>query len=379
MVLSRRALNRALLERQHLLDRRRASAFDEIEHLVAMQAQVPTAPYIGLWSRLQGFQPNELAELITKRRAVRIGILRNTLHLLTARDALRLRPLLSAVLGRTLTSSPFGRHLVGMDVPALIDEATRLMQEKPRTLAQLGGLLHQRWPDRDATSLAYAIRHLVPLVQVPPRGIWGKSATPTWTTLELWTGRRVHYQPSVEPLVIRYLTAFGPASVADMSVWSGLTGLRPIFEKLRPELRTYEDERGHELFDVPDGPLPNPRTPAPPKFLPEFDNLVLGHEDRTRVIAIEHRYMIGNGMFLLDGFMAGTWKMARNRDHARLTISAFAELKKSDRIALGEEGERLVSPVAPETSKRVIDFVVAPPRSAWSSPSRSASGESRTR
>ena len=171
-VLSQRALNRALLERQHLLHRRKASAADEIEHLVGMQAQVPNSPYVGLWTRLEGFRPNELADLIEQRQVVRLGIMRNTIHLMSARDCVALRFLFSPVLQRTLEASPFGRYLKDLEMRPVIREATKLMKERPRTLAELGALLHRRWPDRDPTSLAYAIRHLVPLVQVPPRGIW---------------------------------------------------------------------------------------------------------------------------------------------------------------------------------------------------------------
>jgi Winged helix DNA-binding domain len=211
-VLSQRALNLALLARQHLLVRRRASAPSEIEHLVAMQAQVPNSPYVGLWTRLEGFQPSELADLINKRSAVRLGIMRNTLHLVTARDCIALRPLFSAVLERSLQASPFGRNLVGVQMQLLIRRATAFMKEKPRTLAELGALLHGSWPDRDATSLAYAIRHVVPLVQVPPRGIWGKSAQATWTTAELWLGQPLEPKSSIDKLIVRYLAAFGPAS-----------------------------------------------------------------------------------------------------------------------------------------------------------------------
>ena len=368
-VLDRMTLNRALLARQHLLDRRRASASDEIEHLVAMQAQVPAAPYIGLWTRLESFQPDDLADLILKRRAVRMGILRNTLHLMTARDSLALRPLFTPLLTRTLQSSPFRRGVAGVDVAQLTDEATRWLKEKPRTLSQLGSLLQQRWPDRDAMSLAYGIRHLVPIVQVPPRGIWGESGAATWTTAEHWLGRPLTRNRSLDALVIRYLRAFGPASVADMSAWSGLTGLRTTFEKLRPELRTFKDERGRELFDVLDGPLPDPATPAPPRFLPEYDNLVLAHEDRTRVIAFAHRYMVGDGMFLLDGFVAGTWMVRRSPQGAQLKISSFKPLRKSDRDELSDEGMELLGVVAPDVSRHEITFVVAPARTAAAPPS----------
>lgn len=365
MVLSRRALNRALLERQHLLRRRRASAADEIEHLVAMQAQVPNSPYVGLWTRLEGFQPHELADLLSKRRAVRLSILRNTLHLTTARDCLQLRGLFQPFLERTLQSSHFGRNLVGMDTKPLIAEAIQLMQEKPRTLAELGALLRRRWPSRDATSLAYAIRYLVALVQVPPRGIWGKTAQATWTSAELWLGHPLDRMPSIARLVIRYLAAFGPATVSDISTWSGLTALRGAVDQLRPQLRTFRDERGRELFDVPDGPLPDPDTPAPPRFLPEYDNLVLGHDDRTRVIAFEHRYVVFSGTFLLDGFVAGIWTIKRRRGSATLSVSSFKPLRRVDRAGLADEGDRLLTFAAADAAKREIHFELAPPRSAW--------------
>jgi len=364
-ILSQRALNRALLARQHLLRRRKASPADEIEHLVGMQAQVPNSPYVGLWSRVDGFTPNELADLITQRRAVRLGIMRNTLHLVTARDCIALRPLFSPVLGRGLQASPFGRNLVGMKTQPLIRQATRLMKEKPRTLAELAALLHERWPDRDASSLAYAIRHLVPLVQVPPRGVWGKSAQATWTSAELWLGQPLTRKPSVDSLVMRYLTAFGPATVADMSAWSGLTALRSVVERLRPDLLTFHDERGRELFDVPDGPLPDPKTPAPPRFLPEYDNLLIGHHDRTRVIDHAYRYVIFIGTLLVDGFVQGTWVIKRQRDAATLTIEPLRRLTAADRKAVVEEGGRLLEFAANEAAKhdvRITAVATSPPQ-----------------
>jgi hypothetical protein len=364
-ILSQRVLNRALLARQHLLRRRKASAADEIEHLVGMQAQVPNSPYLGLWSRVDGFTPNQLADLITQRRAVRLGIMRNTLHLVTARDCIALRPLFSPVLGRGLQASPFGRNLVGMKTQPLIRQATRLMKEKPRTLAELGALLHERWPDRDASSLAYAIRHLVPLVQVPPRGVWGKSAQATWTSAELWLGKPLTRKPSVESLVMRYLAAFGPATVADISAWSGLTALRSVVERLRPDLRTFHDERGRELFDVPDGPLPDPKTPAPPRFLPEYDNLLIGHHDRTRVIDHAYRYVIFIGTLLVDGFVEGTWTIKQQRDMTTLTIEPLRRLTATDRKAVAEEGERLLGFAASEATKRdlrITAVATSPPQ-----------------
>ncbi len=330
-----------------------------------MQAQVPNSPYVGLWTRLEGFQPGELADLIRKRRAVRLGLMRNTIHLVTARDCLDLYPLFPATLERTLKSSPFGRNLVGVDMSAVVAQARTLLEEKPRTFSELGNLLKQRWPDRDPTSLAYVIRHLVPIVQVPPRGIWGTSGQPTWTSAEHWLGRTPTTKPSLEKLVRRYLGAFGPASVADITAWSGLTALREIVERLRPGLRTFQDQRGRELFDVPDGPLPDAETQAPPRFLPEYDNLLIGHADRTRVIDYAYRYVIFSGTLLVDGFVHATWTIKRGRDTGILTIEPLRRLSKTDRVAVAEEGERLLAFAASEASHhdvRITAVATSPPQ-----------------
>ena len=365
-VLTQRALNRALLERQHLLARHSASPLSEIEHLVAMQAQLPTSPYVGLWTRLTRFETKDLAELITTRQAVRMALNRSTIHLVTARDARRVRPLFQPHFERSLhMATPFGRHLVGMDMQRLIVEATTLMQAKPRTLAELATLLHKRWPDRDANSLAYAIRHLVPLVQVPPRGVWGKSARPTWTTTDPWLGTARHRPQSLETVVKRYLAAFGPASVSDFQTWSGLPGIRPVFQRLRGRLRTFLDERGRELFDLPDVPLPDADRPAPARFLPEYDNLVLGHNDRTRVIPFEYRYMVANPMVLIDGAVAGTWSIEQLGDAATLRIQSFKRLHKADRTELADEGGRLLHFAALAGSRVEVRVTVGPPRSRW--------------
>jgi len=330
-----------------------------------MQAQVPNAPYVGLWTRLVGFQPHELADLISERRAVRLGLMRNTIHLVTARDCLGQRSLFQSLLERMLQTTHFGRNLAGMDMSALVAQASGLMKEKPRTFSELGKLLQQRWPDRDATALAYAIRYLVPIVQVPPRGIWGKRAQPTWTSTELWLGRPLAPKPSIDKLIVRYLAAFGPASVSDVSAWSGLPGLRDAVERLRPKLRTFQDERGRELFDVPDGPLPDPDTPAPPRFLPEYDNLLIGHDDRTRVIDHAYRYVIFTGTLLVDGFVQGTWTIKRGRDAATLLIEPLRRFTKTERLAVSEEGERLLTFAAGEAARRdvrITAVATSPPK-----------------
>jgi hypothetical protein len=348
-VLGPRELNRATLERQMLLRRRKLPALDAIEHLVGMQAQAPSPPYIGLWTRLESFHPGELGRLITERRAVRIALMRNTVHLVSARDCLALRPLMQPVLNRTLYSTRANRaHLDGMDIEALVAAGRALLEEKPRTAKELGKLLQERWPERDPASLARAIRHLLPLVQVPPRGVWGESGPAAHTTAESWLGRPLDSSPSIEDIVLRYLCAFGPATVKDVQTWSGLTRLGEVVERLRPRLRMFSDESGKEVFDVPDAPMPDPDAPAPPRFLPEFDNLILSHADRTRFIAGEYRraltskYGMVPASVLVDGFVRGTWKTERSRGRATLEIKPFEPLAKEHRAVLVEEGERLV-------------------------------------
>jgi hypothetical protein len=349
--LSKRELNRALLARQLLLERVELPALAAIEHLVGLQAQAPRAPYVALWSRLRGFQPAELEALLEERRVVRAaGMLRTTIHLVTAEDALAMRPILQGVVSRGLYSgSPFGGQLDGVDVDAILAAGEALIAERPRSTAELGKLLGEQWPDRDPVALAMAFRYLVPVVQVPPRGLWSRSAKPVFTTTERWLGRPMGTEVAPDALVLRYLAAFGPASVMDVATWSWLTKVRPVLERLRPSLRTFEDEHGRELFDVPDGPLPDPGTPVPPRFLPEYDNVLLSHKDRRRITERDRKipWPAGDGgvmgTFLLDGFTAGTWRVRRAGGRATLAIEPWEILDARARTALADEGAALLA------------------------------------
>src|SRR6266704_3008556 len=243
-VLDRHALNRALLARQLLLERRQASAASTIEHLVGMQAQAPNLPYVGLWARVRGFDTDELSRMVENREAVRLSLMRNTIHLVTRRDAFGIKPLFMRLGERGfLHGSPWGRQFREGDLATIAEAGGEIMVEKPRTIAELAKLLGKRFPDHDAVAMAYGVRYMVPLVFTPPRGTWGGRGQVTLTTFEAWLGGPPGPSFSADDLVRRYLAAFGPASPADLCAWSGLA-LRATFERLRPELKVFHDQRG---------------------------------------------------------------------------------------------------------------------------------------
>jgi hypothetical protein len=342
----------------------RASALIRvIEHLVGLQAQVPVDPYVGLWTRLQDFDPSELSDLLAERAAVRATLMRATIHLVTARDALFLRPLMQPVPTRTFNGQ-FGRRVDGIDREALLAAGRELVEERPRTRAELRAELGARWPEHDAEALALAVTFMVPLVQVTPRGLWGRSGQATWTTIESWLGRPLEPAPSLEELVVRYLAAFGPATVMDIQAWCGLTRLREVTDRLAPRLRTFRSEDGRELLDLPDAPRPDPDTPAPVRFLPEFDNLALAHADRAHIVdsdGSEYTPVAGRGgrrgSLLVDGWARGLWRLTVQKGAARLRIESFARAPKAGAAEIGAEAERLVAFLAPNATGHTVDIV----------------------
>jgi hypothetical protein len=369
-VLGRRELNRALLDRQMLLRRaslpaeagpRAERVIETVEHLAGLQAQAPFPPYYGLWSRLAGFRPGDLAELLLSRKVVRIALMRGTIHLVSARDCLMLRPLVQPVLDRAMGTT-YARQLNGVDTGELAAAGRVLVEQKPRTFSELGTLLSARWPEHPPTALAQGVRALVPLVQVPPRAVWGAAGQAAHTSAESWLGRDLEAGPLLDDLVIRYLAAFGPATVLDMQAWSGLTRLREAVDRLRPGLRTFRDEQGAELFDLPDAPRPGPDVAAPVRLVAEFDNLILSHADRSRIISEPNRQRMftRNGIFpgtaLVDGFVVGMWRLARSRGAATLIIEMFETVGDGDRDAIVAEGERLLAFAAPDAPARDIQF-----------------------
>ncbi|MEU2778478.1 winged helix DNA-binding domain-containing protein [Streptomyces sp. NPDC007162] len=349
-VLGARALNRATLDRQLLLRRSTRSAQEAVAHLVGLQAQNVKPPYYALAARLHGFVPARLAEPMADREVVRIVTLRSTLHTHTADDALTLRPLVQAARDRELTH--FRAGLAGVDLDRLAVLARELVEAEPRTMAELRTALSAEWPHADPRSLAVAARCRLPLVQVTPRGVWGHSGQVALTTAEHWLGRPAEPTPAPDATVLRYLAAFGPASVKDMQTWAGLTRLRAAFERLRPRLLTFRDEHGAELFDLPDAPRPDPGIPAPPRFLPEFDTLLLAHADRTRVVPSEYRGRAwrGNQAFrtlLVDGLLAGVWQL---EEGTALVIETFGRLSRAERADVTEEAERMLAAMHPGSS-----------------------------
>ena len=368
-VLTLRALNRATLDRQLLLRRGALPAFDAVRHLVGMQAQVPSNPYLGLFARLKGFGPDELSTLLVERKVVRIVAMRATIHLLTADDCLVLRPLCQPVLDGELARHPeFGPALRDVDLDAVLAFARPLLAERPRTGAELRAAMAERFPDENAAALAFACRNLLAFVQVPPRGVWGESAQVTSTTAEAWLGRPVEERPSIDEVVLRYFGAFGPATVADAGTWCRLTRLREVVDRLRPQLVTFRDERGRELFDVPDGPRPDPRTPAPPRFLPEYDNLLLSHADRTRFGADEaRRRLMGApgrymGTVLADGTVFGSWETTVDPGTRRATLIVrhLDPGSAAERARVGEEGERFRRFLEAEAADHDVRFEPIP-------------------
>ena len=357
--ISQRALNRALLARQLLLNRERLTPLAVVEQLAGLQAQIPRPPFIGLWTRLTTFGRADLTARLHDRSIVRATMMRGTIHLMSAADYLAFRPVLHASLVR-VPESMFRRQLASMDLAAIVASGREFFA-RPDTFDALRKHFETRGPAGDARAAAYLVRMHVPLVQHPTTDAWGYPAAARFGLADEWLGVRMPMDAAPpHDIVRRYLAAFGPATPADAQAWSGLQGLRAVFEDLRPELVTMRDERKRELFDLPDAPRPGEDTAAPPRFLPEYDNVLLGHKDRTRIIDDAYRPMVSTAnlqiraTFLLDGRVAGTWRVEKARKSATLVLEPFARLAKVARRELDREGEALLSFIEPDVPARDI-------------------------
>jgi Winged helix DNA-binding domain len=351
---SRRALNRTTLGRQMLLERAEQTPAEAMELLVGMQAQNPHDPYYALWSRLEGFDPDALSGMIERREALRGALMRATLHMSTTSDFLFLRSHLQETLAAVLGSTSFAKDTAGLDRVVLLGEGKSLLDERPMTRAALARALEDRWPEVPGTSMAQVVTYLLPVIQVPPRGLWGRTGAATWTTIESWVGRGLSTARDYEQIVLRYLTAFGPATISDIRVWSRLNGLRPVVDGMRERLRTLRGPDGSELLDLPDAPILDEDTPAPPRFLPEYDNVLLGHSDRSRFFTtgIEPPGWAGN--LLVDGMFGGWWKIGHTSEKSGLEVHLLRKLARTQVKALGQEAERLHLFAAPNAGHHEI-------------------------
>jgi hypothetical protein len=358
-VLTLREINRMTLARQMLLKREAVSVTDAIERLVGMQAQLPQAPFIGLWTRLPNFQRRDLAELIANHSVIKVTLMRATLHLVTADDYRLLRGALQPALEKA-SGSIVKRREQAFELDEVLAAAKLFIDEAPRSFAEISTMLSERWPEVDVGSMRYSVRTHLPLVQVPTNTGWSYPGNPKFTLAESWLGEPIPTESNLDTLILRYLAAFGPATVADMQTWSGLGKLKEAVEKLKPKLQIYRDEKKRELLDLPD--MPPPEEDAPERFLPEFDNLLLSHSDRRRVVADEYRSRVYlpalrvAATFLVDGFVAGAWKVEKTKGAATLNIEPFTPLPPVSRAALADEGERLVRFIEPEAKSYEILF-----------------------
>ncbi|MGV9284938.1 winged helix DNA-binding domain-containing protein [Streptomyces sp. NPDC003730] len=347
-VLDARALNRAALARQLLLARADRPVPDAVAHLGGLQAQEPQEPFVGLWSRLRDFAPGTLSDLLTGRRVVCTHLMRRTVHLVTADDMLAWRSRHDAMLrGRVLGT--YRRELAGVDLDELAAAGRAVMADgEPRSTGELARAVAGRWPDAAPRALGeMLVAALIPMVQLPPRGLWRTRAGVRNAPAAAWLGREVDppAPPGTDPvgaaLVRRYLAAFGPAASADLRAWCGLAGLPAAVAAVRGELVSFRDERGRELLDLPDAPRPDPGTPAPPRFLPAFDNAVLGYQDRGRVIDDAHRGLSVTGarLVLVDGRVGATWTVA----DGTVTVTPLRRFTRAERAEVAEEGAALAA------------------------------------
>jgi Winged helix DNA-binding domain len=340
-VLSTRELNRALLARQLLLERSPLPLPDALEQVAGLQAQYAPSAYIGLWSRLRDFRRDQLTRALEDRRAVQATLLRVTIHIVSARDY---PPLTEAVRSsrREWWTRTTRRELEGVDVAAAAALVRERLAAGPARQAELTGLLAARGFPKAAWN---GVGLWLDLVRVPPSGTWERRRADLYGLAEDWLGPwQVSEADGLEHLVRRYLAGFGPASLADLGSWAGLplTLLRPVLERVGT--RRFRDEQGGELFDLPDAPLPDPETPAPPRFLSTWDANLLVHARRTQFLPERHRGRIFHvraphsfPTFLVDGSVAGTWRYERGR----VRLEPFEPLARTARRELEDEAERL--------------------------------------
>jgi Winged helix DNA-binding domain len=332
-VLTRRELNRATLARQFLLERRRVPVVAAVERLAGLQAQWAPAPYVGLWTRLDGFRREMLERALLSHRLVRAVLMRGTIHLVSLADYGRF--------GLAVGPPPWLRTDAA-ELGDRLHHAVRQFGSVPRTRAEVMAFLARDHAvdAQNAEAAWYALRTRSRLTHAPESGLWRQNGRIRYVAID---------HPPADPATVRaallrrYLSAFGPATRADVAVWSGLRvrDFEEALESLEP-LRRFRDEQGRELYDLPRAPLPGADAPAPVRFLPRFDNLVLSHRDRTRVLPEEYRQAVIDGgwvrsTFLVDGAVAGAWEF----EDGHVRLEPFAPLPQTVRRQVEDEAARL--------------------------------------
>ena len=334
MRLSARQLNRTLLHRQHLLERAESTPHEMARHLVGLQAQENLPPYLSLAARLTSFDSNDVTAGLEDRSLVRFLTLRGTVHLLVADDALMLRQWTASVHEREIKISQSIGPAREVDRRAFLAALSELLADGPQPQKALGAALGELFPGVPATQLGQLARSAAPLVQCPPRGTWQGSGGVVYQYVDRWLGRPL-VEPDVEEIVRRYLRAFGPATAADVTAWSGITRLGPVV-KAMDDLVTHEDEQGKPLYDVPGLELADEDTPARVRLLGQYDNVWLSHAGRDRVTIPETRklWMGTNGgmasTVFADGMLVGLWRVTDGRVELLSTVRALTKPEQSE-------------------------------------------------
>ncbi|MEO7352506.1 MAG: winged helix DNA-binding domain-containing protein [Marmoricola sp.] len=341
-MLSLRDLNRTLLQRQHLLERTHMPALQMVEHLVGLQAQDNLPPYLSLAARIHDFDPMELSDALERKDAVRFLTMRGTIHVLVPEDALSLRKWVQRMLDQQSASNQMSRPAHGIAAEDLVATTRRLLEAGPLRVKELGEQLAESFTGVPAGALAHAARERVPMVQVPPRGLWKQSGGVVYQSVESYLGAPMT-EVDVPELVRRYLRAFGPATAADMTVWSRVTRLGPVFAEMADELVVVDCADGKRRYDVPGAAYADGDVPAPLRMLGTYDNVWLSHANRDLIVPLDVRRRwagtnggVGHTIFV-DGFMAGLWWVRGSR----VVTDLFRRLSRSERSELAAEVDRI--------------------------------------
>jgi hypothetical protein len=344
--LSTRALTRTLWVRQQLVPGRRTvtSADAVVGQVLGLQAQENLPPYLALAARLDDFDPRHLSDLLEARGLVRMLTLRGTVHVLTPEDALRLRGWVQPSLDRVSASNQGSRPARHLTTPELDAVVRPFLSDGPRPLAEIGAHLADAFPGIPEPALRHVVRERLPLLQAPPRGLWKRSGSVTYAYADRFLGRPWTVGDP-EDLVVRYLSAYGPATPADMTKWSMVTRLGPVFKALHEAERlvTCTDDHGRTLYDVPGAPVAEEDLPLPARLLGTYDNLFLSHADRDRVATPEalQGWTGANGgagsTLFLDGLLAGLWRV----EDGRVRVEPFRTPTRGQQRELDAEVDRV--------------------------------------